>query len=120
MRHTTPKTQLKNAEYTKIMIVTLAETTPVLEAASLREDLRRAGIEPCAWVINNSLTISDTQSSLLKLRAEHKLARIDAICTQYAKRIALIPIQDEKSIAVECLLVLAQQHREEFYSEIGY
>lgn len=108
-RYTTPMMQLQNAEHTKVMIVTLAETTPVLEAASLQEDLRRAGIEPWAWVINNSLTISDTQSPLLKLRAEHELAQIEAIRTQYAKRIALIPIQDEEPIAVDRLLALTRQ-----------
>ena len=40
-------------EKTKVIIVTLAETTPVLEAANLQQDLRRAGIEPWAWVVNN-------------------------------------------------------------------
>ena len=38
-----------------MFIVTLAETTPVLEAQALQEDLRQAGIEPFAWVINASL-----------------------------------------------------------------
>lgn len=108
-RYTTPMMQLQNAEHTKVMIVTLAETTPVLEAVNLQEDLRRAGIEPWAWVINNSLTISDTQSPLLKLRAEHELAQIEAIRTQYAKRIALIPVQDEEPIAVDRLLALTRQ-----------
>lgn len=108
-RYITPMMQLQNAEHTKVMIVTLAETTPVLEAASLQEDLRRAGIEPWAWVINNSLTISDTQSPLLKLRAEHELARIEVIRTRYAKRIALVPIQDEEPIAVDRLLALTRQ-----------
>ena len=47
--------QLQDAKQTKVLIVTLAETTPVLEAANLQDDLRRAGIEPWAWVINNSI-----------------------------------------------------------------
>lgn len=50
----TPMMQLQNPEKTKVIIVTLAETTPVLEAANLQQDLRRAGIEPWAWVVNNS------------------------------------------------------------------
>jgi arsenite-transporting ATPase len=45
-------------EKTKVIIVTLAETTPVLEAANLQQDLRRAGIEPWAWVVNNSLAVA--------------------------------------------------------------
>ena len=120
VHYTTPMMQLQNAEYTKVMIVTLAETTPVLEAASLQEDLRRAGIEPWAWVINNSLTISDTQSPLLKLRAEHELAQIEAIRTQYAKRIALIPIQDEEPIAVDRLLALTRQQQRKISPIRGY
>ncbi len=51
----TPMMQLQDPEKTRVIIVTLAETTPVLEAAGLQQDLRRAGIEPRAWVINNSL-----------------------------------------------------------------
>ena len=50
----TPMMQLQDPEKTKVIIVTLAETTPVLEAANLQQDLRRAGIEPWAWVVNNS------------------------------------------------------------------
>lgn len=41
--------QLQDPKQTKVLIVTLAETTPVLEAANLQDDLRRAGIEPWAW-----------------------------------------------------------------------
>ena len=51
----TPLMRLRDPEYTKILLVTLAETTPVSEAAPLQEDLRRAQIEPYAWVINSSL-----------------------------------------------------------------
>jgi hypothetical protein len=52
--------QLQDERQTKVIVVTLAETTPVLEAARLQEDLRRAGIEPWAWVINNSLAAAQT------------------------------------------------------------
>ena len=52
---TTPMMQLQDPKQTKVLIVTLAETTPVLEAANLQDDLRRAGIEPWAWVVNNSV-----------------------------------------------------------------
>ena len=47
----TPMMQLQDPEKTRVIIVTLAETTPVLEAAGLQQDLRRAGIDPWAWVI---------------------------------------------------------------------
>ena len=47
--------RLQDEKQTKMYLVTLAETTPVLEAANLQADLRRAGIEPWAWIINNSV-----------------------------------------------------------------
>ena len=47
--------RLQDPEQTKVLIVTLPETTPVLEAAKLQDDLRRAGIEPWAWIVNGSL-----------------------------------------------------------------
>ena len=52
---TTPMMQLQDPKQTKVLLVTLAETTPVLEAANLQADLRRAGIEPWAWIVNNSV-----------------------------------------------------------------
>lgn len=109
IHYTTPMMQLQDPACTKVMIVTLAETTPVLEAADLQEDLRRAGIEPWAWLINNSLTVSKTQSPLLKLRASHEVAQIEAVRTQYAKRVALVPVQDQEPTGVERLLALAHQ-----------
>ncbi|EAM1400929.1 TPA: arsenical pump-driving ATPase, partial [Salmonella enterica subsp. enterica serovar Infantis] len=61
----TPMMQLQDPEKTKVIIVTLAETTPVLEAANLQQDLRRAGIEPWAWVVNNSLAAAEPSSPFL-------------------------------------------------------
>ncbi|MEY2343306.1 arsenical pump-driving ATPase [Acidithiobacillus sp. IBUN Pt1247-S3] len=107
--YTTPMMQLQDPERTKVIIVTLAETTPVLEAAGLQEDLRRAGIEPWAWLINNSLAVSKTRSPLLKLRAGHELAQIEAVRTRHAKRIALVPIQTEEPVGIERLQTLAIQ-----------
>jgi hypothetical protein len=62
---TTPMMQLQDPERTKVLLVTLPETTPVLEAANLQSDLERAGIHPWGWIINNSLSIADTRSPLL-------------------------------------------------------
>ncbi|EFP3482223.1 TPA: arsenite efflux transporter ATPase subunit ArsA, partial [Citrobacter freundii] len=53
---TTPMMQLQDPERTKVLLVTLPETTPVLEAANLQSDLERAGIHPWGWIINNSLS----------------------------------------------------------------
>src|ERR1035438_10379859 len=57
--------RLRDPEYTHVLIVTLAEATPVHEAAGLQADLRRAGIEPYAWIINQSLLASGTRDPVL-------------------------------------------------------
>ena len=73
--YTTPMMQLQDSRRTKVLLVTLAETTPVLEAANLQADLRRAGIEPWAWVINNSVAAARPRSALLRQRARTNWAR---------------------------------------------
>ena len=46
----TPLMRLQDADMTHVVIVTLPEVTPVSQAAALQDDLRRARIEPWAWV----------------------------------------------------------------------
>ena len=89
---TTPMMQLQDPQQTKVLIVTLAETTPVLEAANLQADLRRAGIEPWAWVINNSVAAAKVTSPLLLQRAQNELREIEAVTSQHATRYALVPL----------------------------
>ncbi len=108
----TPMMQIQDPQRTKVMIVTLAETTPVLEAANLQEDLRRAGIEPWAWLINNSLSAAPISSPLLKRRATFELAQIEAVRTRYAQRVALVPMQVEEPIGIESLLALVEPRNE--------
>jgi arsenite/tail-anchored protein-transporting ATPase len=103
---TTPMMRLQDPAQTKVIVVTLAETTPVLEAANLQEDLRRAGIEPWAWLINNSLTAATTSSPLLQQRAAFELGQIDAVKNRYAKRYALVPMQVEEPVGIQALLNL--------------
>jgi hypothetical protein len=55
--------------FTRVLLVTLAETTPVHETTALQTDLRRAGIEPFGWVINASLAASKTRDPVLRRRA---------------------------------------------------
>jgi arsenite/tail-anchored protein-transporting ATPase len=106
---TTPMMQLQNPEQTKVLIVTLAETTPVLEAANLQDDLRRAGIEPWAWIINNSLIAANPQSRLLRQRALNEVAQIRLVATQYAKRYAIAPLMAEEPVGVERLRGLTRR-----------
>lgn len=65
---TTPLMRLQDPQYTKIILVTLPQTTPVLQAEALQQDLRRARIEPYAWVINKSILASGTRDPLLVAR----------------------------------------------------
>ena len=107
MRFSTPMMQLQDPRQTKVLIVTLAETTPVLEAANLQADLRRAGIEPWAWVINNSVAAARPHSPLLRLRAQHELREIAAVASQHARRHAVVPLLAQEPVGVPRLLALA-------------
>jgi arsenite-transporting ATPase len=107
-RFTTPMMQLQNQEHTRILIVTLAETTPVLEAANLQEDLRRAGIEPWAWIVNQSLAAAHPASRLLALRAEQEWKQLGSVQQEYASRIAVVPVQTEEPVGIDALRTLAE------------
>jgi len=107
LHFTTPMMQLQDAKQTKILIVTLAEKTPVLEAANLQEDLRRAGIEPWAWVVNNSVAATKTNSALLHQRAINELVEINSVAKQYSKRYAVVPMLKDEPVGVKKLLELA-------------
>ena len=90
-RMTTPLMRLQDPAYTKVLIVTLAETTPVQEAADLQEDLRRAGVEPHGWIINATLTGSGTRDPLLRRRAAHEQPHIRRVREQLTTRVWQIP-----------------------------
>ena len=94
----TPMMQLQDQKQTKVLIVTLAETTPVLEAVNLQEDLRRAGIEPWGWIINNSVAAAVSQSSLLMKRAKNELNEIDDVAHRYAHRYAVVPLLNNEPV----------------------
>ncbi len=110
MHYTTPMMQLQDARQTKVLIATLAETTPVLEAANLQSDLRRAGIEPWAWIINNSVAAVQSSSPLLRQRAVNELAQIDLVAHTHAVRYAVVPLIQDEPIGVERLRALANCH----------
>ena len=109
---TTPMMQLQDPKQTKVLLVTLAETTPVLEAANLQADLRRAGIEPWAWVVNNSIAATTVVSPLLRQRARNELREIDAVASRHAKRYAVVPLLAEEPIGTARLRKLANREAE--------
>ncbi|MBD5643853.1 arsenical pump-driving ATPase [Clostridium botulinum] len=71
--------KLRNEEHTEVIIVTLAETTPVYEAMRLQEDLNRAGIHSKWWVINSSFYVADTTNSILKVKANNEIQWINKV-----------------------------------------
>lgn len=108
MHFVTPMMKLQDPAQTKVLLVTLAETTPVLEAAGLQEDLRRAGIEPWAWIVNNSIAAAAPASALLQDRAANELPEIDAVRSRYATRMAIVPLLAVEPIGIPALASLAE------------
>ena len=104
---TTPMMQLQDGKQTKVLIATLAEATPVMEAANLQADLRRAGIEPWAWIINSSVAAANTKATLLRQRAANELCEINTVASKYAQRYALVPLLKNEPIGVARLQELS-------------
>ena len=106
--YTTPLMRLQDPEQTRVVIVTLPDTTPVLEAEGLVADLRRASIEPWAWVINSSLAAAQPSSPLLAQRATAELPHIERVCRQApGNRVAIIPLLAKDPVGVVALRELS-------------
>lgn len=90
-RVTTPLMRLQDAAYTKVILVTLPEVTPVSQAAALQDDLRRAGIEPFAWVINKSVLAAGTHDPLLAARLAGERQQMQRMADGLAKRRFIVP-----------------------------
>ena len=71
--------RLRNSKETEVVIVTLPEATPVFEAERLQMDLQRAGINNKWWVVNACLSLTDTQNSFLKAKAQNELVWIKKV-----------------------------------------
>lgn len=104
---TTPLMRLRDPEYSKIMLATLPETTPVSEASRLQDDLRRAGIEPWAWVVNASLAASQTHDPVLARRVALELAQIERV-RALAQRLAVVPWRASEPRGVDELRALGR------------
>jgi arsenite-transporting ATPase len=90
-RLVTPLMRLQDPDYTKIILVTLPETTPVSQAQALQEDLRRAKIEPFAWVINKSVLAAGTHDPLLAARLAGEQTQMDRVANGLSQRTYLLP-----------------------------
>jgi arsenite-transporting ATPase len=79
--------RLRDASFTKILLVTLPEATPVHEAGQLERDLARADIRPFGWVVNQSLTpLVVTDPVLVRRRAAETrfLEEVEHLATRFA------------------------------------
>jgi len=102
-RIVTPLMRLQDPDYTRVILVSLPETTPVSEAAMLQEDLRRAKIEPYGWVVNRTMSASGTTDPLLQSRLAGERAQIDRIKQQLAERAYILPFQAVPPVGIEVL-----------------
>jgi arsenite-transporting ATPase len=99
--------RLRDPGFTRILLVTLPEATPVHEAAALQEDLRRARIEPTAWVINQSLLDSGSCDPLLQRREQSEHRYLKEVVEKHAARTAWLPWQATEPTGPAALLELA-------------
>jgi arsenite-transporting ATPase len=95
--------RLRDPAFTRILIVTLAEATPVHEAERLQAELARAGIAPYAWVVNQSLLAADTADPVLRQRAHYEVPFIEHVARNAAGHCALIPWLAEAPVGSEQL-----------------
>ena len=102
-RLVTPLMRLQDPDYTKIILVTLPEATPVSQAQALQEDLRRAKIEPFAWVINKSVLAAGTQDPLLAARLQGERAQMDRVANGLSKKTFLVPWRVRAPIGLTAL-----------------
>ena len=100
--------RLRDPDFTRIILITLPEATPVHEAAALQNDLRRAGIEPFAWVVNQSFAATATADPALVTRGRHERAYLDEVRTVLSRRTAVVAWQAEPPVGAAALLSLAQ------------
>ncbi|MDZ4174756.1 MAG: arsenical pump-driving ATPase [Hydrogenophaga sp.] len=99
----TPLMRLQDGSMTRVIIVTLPEVTPVSQAAALQDDLRRAKIEPWAWVINKSIAATGTADPLLQARLAGEVRQTERIANGLAKRTFVLPWLPEPPVGVQAL-----------------
>ena len=109
-RMTTPLMRMQDATYTRMILVTLPEVTPVSQAVALQDDLRRAGIEPYAWVINKSILAAGTHDPLLAARLTGERTQMRRVAAGLAARSFIVPWLTRPPIGVVELSALVN-HR---------
>jgi arsenite-transporting ATPase len=100
--------RLRDPQFTKVLLVTLPEATPVHEAGKLQDDLVRAGITPFAWVINQSFATNGFRDPVLVERGLRELPYIEEVRVRFASRLALVPWKAEAPVGPGLLRDLIQ------------
>jgi len=95
--------RLRNPDYTHVFLITLPEATPVHEAAALQDDLRRAGIEPAAWVANQSFVRLELRDPLLRERARREISYLREVQALSRGKAALIDWQLHEPVGAAAL-----------------
>ncbi|MCC5845893.1 MAG: arsenical pump-driving ATPase [Verrucomicrobia bacterium] len=94
--------KLRDPKYTRVLLVTLPEATPVHEAERLQADLRRADIEPRAWILNQSLAGAAPVDPRLRMQAHRETAFLEE-ARGLSRQLVLIPWQAKEPVGAEAL-----------------
>lgn len=100
--------RLRDPDYTKVLLVTLPEATPVHEAAKLQTDLRRAGITPFAWVVNQSFHDDRFTDPVLRERDQRETPFLREVREQLASQSVVIPWSADPPTGTEGLRMLVR------------
>jgi arsenite/tail-anchored protein-transporting ATPase len=103
--------RLRDADFTRVLLVTLPEATPVHEAARLQDDLQRAGITPFAWVVNQTFAADGFRDPVLAERGERELPYIAEVREHLSRRMAIVPWHPIEPAGPERLREIAGAHR---------
>jgi len=90
--------RLRDEQQTDVVIVTLPEATPVLEALRLREELRRAGINNKWWVVNQCLSMTATSNAMLLARADEEIQWLEKVREISSDNFVAVPLLQDPSI----------------------
>lgn len=91
--------RLRDEKQADVVIVALPEATPVWEALRLKEELHRAGITNKWWVVNQSLSLTDTSDPMLLARAEAETPWLEKIKEISNDHFVVIPWLEDASVA---------------------
>ena len=108
-RVVTPLMRLQDPAYTRIILVTLPEITPVSQARALQDDLRRARIEPFAWVVNKSVLAAGTSDPLLGARLTGERMQMERIAKGLAMRTFVVPWKTHSPVGLAGLASLVSR-----------